>query len=424
MRTLIFFPLSFAIATGAFADIAVTIEEVLPQIVDIRHTIHANPELSNREFETSKLVAEHLRELGIEVETGIAHTGVIGILKGGKPGPLVAIRADMDALPVTEDTGLPFASTIRSEYLGQDVGVMHACGHDIHTSVQLGVASALAANRDDIAGSVLFVFQPAEEGAPPGEQGGASMMLDEGLFEKYRPQAIFALHSFPDMGVGEVGYSVGPAFASSDTIEIKLKGKQAHGAWPHLSVDPIVMASQVVLAFQTIRSRTMNPLDPGVVTIGMINGGERHNIIPSEVTMRGTVRTYDPANQDIIEARMKAILDGVTQAAGGSHEFVYDRGNPVTYNNVALAEWGGEVLVSELGVDNVSQIPPVMGAEDFAFFAREVPGFYFRLGVEKSGTESGGLHTPTLRADDGSIEIGIRAMARLVIEYLNQQPQT
>ncbi len=424
MRTLIFFPLSFVIATGAFADIAVTIEEVLPQIVDIRHTIHANPELSNREFETSKLVAEHLRELGIEVETGIAHTGVIGILKGGKPGPLVAIRADMDALPVTEDTGLPFASTIRSEYLGQDVGVMHACGHDIHTSVQLGVASALAANRDDIAGSVLFVFQPAEEGAPPGEQGGANMMLDEGLFEKYRPQAIFALHSFPDMGVGEVGYSVGPAFASSDTIEIKLKGKQAHGAWPHLSVDPIVMASQVVLAFQTIRSRTMNPLDPGVVTIGMINGGERHNIIPSEVTMRGTVRTYDPANQDIIEARMKAILDGVTQAAGGSHEFVYDRGNPVTYNNVALAEWGGEVLVSELGVDNVSQIPPVMGAEDFAFFAREVPGFYFRLGVEKSGTESGGLHTPTLRADDGSIEIGIRAMARLVIEYLNQQPQT
>lgn len=399
------------------------LEAATEQAVEYRHVIHRNPELSNREYKTARLVAGHLRELGLEVKTGIAHTGVVGILRGGRPGPVVAVRADMDALPVTERSGLPFASTKTTEYLGQEVGVAHACGHDIHTAVQMGVARVLAGMRESLPGTVLFIFQPAEEGPPPGEKGGASLMLEEGLFEELEPRAIFALHAFPDFEVGEVGFTSGPAFASSDHYIVKLKGKQAHGAWPHLSVDPIVMAAEVVQAFQTIRSRNMDPRAPGVVTVGMIHGGERNNIIPESVELEGTVRAYDPAVQDLVERRMREILEGVTHAHGGEFELRYMRNNPPTINDPELSAWARGSLERSLGGTNVIDAAPVMGAEDFAYFANEVPGFYFRLGVVKPGTESGALHTPTFRADDGAIPVGIRAMSGLVLDFLHRPPE-
>ena len=290
-------PAAGAPSPGALDErIEQAVARVTPEIVQIRHRIHQNPELGNRETETAALVAERLRALGLDVETGIAHTGVVGVLEGGRPGPVVAVRADMDALPVTEETDFPFASTKTTDYLGQEVGVAHACGHDVHTSVGLGVASALAAMRDELPGTVVFLFQPAEEGPPPGEEGGAKLMLDEGVFERFRPDAIFALHSFPDLEVGQVGVNPGPTMASVDHFVATILGKQAHGAYPTLSIDPVVMAAQAVTALQTIRSRNLPAHEPSVVTVGIIRGGERFNIIPGKVQLEGTVRTYEPGD--------------------------------------------------------------------------------------------------------------------------------
>lgn len=401
---------------GRRVDAAV--ERALPSIVEIRHRIHQNPELGNREVETAALVARHLRDLGLEVDTGVAHTGVVAVLRGGRPGPVVAVRADMDALPVTERTDLPFKSTKRATYQGQEVGVAHACGHDIHTAVQLGVASVLAGLRKDLPGTVKFIFQPAEEGPPQGERGGAELMMEEGVLRDPRPSAIFALHSFPDLQVGQIGYTVGPAFAAVDQFRIEIQGRQSHGAYPHLGVDPIVTAAQAVTALQTIRSRTLNPLEPSVVSVGIIRGGERFNIIPEKVYLEGTVRTYSAEARNEIERRMREILDGVTRAAGGSFALEYVRNTPATINDAELAQRARPALEGALGKDAVRLVDPTMGGEDFAYFANEVPGFYFRLGVVKPGTESGGLHTPTFRADDSAIPVGMRAMARLVVETL------
>ncbi|HEX5723990.1 MAG TPA: amidohydrolase [Longimicrobiaceae bacterium] len=394
-------------------------ERVAPRITEIRHHLHQNPELSNREVKTAELVAAHLRELGLEVRTGVAHTGVVGVLRGGRPGPVVAVRADMDALPVTEDTPYPFKSTAKAEYLGQQVGVSHACGHDIHTAVQMGVASVLAGMRDRVPGTVLFVFQPAEEGAPPGEEGGAALMLKEGVFNPVKPQAIFGLHTFAHMEVGKVGYTPGPAMAASDRLIITIRGRQAHGASPHLAIDPVVMAAQAVLALQTIRSRNLSPFEPSVLTIGMIRGGERFNIIPDEVVMHGTVRTFDPAVQDEVERRIRAVLDGVTRAGGGSYTIDYQRTTPVTVNDRALSDRMRPTMERLMGRENVLDVPPTTGAEDFAFFANTVPGFFYRLGTVKPGTKSGDHHTPTFMADDASIPIGIRVMSTLVLDYLS-----
>jgi len=392
----------------------------LEKIIDMRHQIHQNPELGNREFKTAELVADHLRSLDFdEVKTAVAHTGVIGILKGGKPGGVVAVRADMDGLPVTEDTDLPFKSTARTTYLDKEVGVMHACGHDIHTSVQLGVASVLASIRYEIPGTVKFIFQPAEEGPPPGEEGGADLMLKEGAFDDPKPIAVFGLHTHPGLEVGQIGITIGPAMAAVDHFIIKIRGKQSHGAYPHESVDPIIMATEVVDAFQTIRSRSLSPLEPSVITVGIIKGGERFNIIPAEVYMEGTVRTYNPDTRDKVEQRMNEILAGITLAYGGSFELEYDRGTPATINNPELVEQMIPTLKRVVGVDNVLMMDPVMGGEDFAYFANEVPGMYYRLGVVKAGTTSGWLHTPTFRADDASLEIGIRAMSSVLLDYLN-----
>ena len=394
------------------------ISKNLNTIIDLRHQIHQYPELGNREFKTAKLVAEHLRSLGIEVETDIAYTGVVGVLKGNKPGPVVAVRADMDALPVTEETDLPFKSTVKTTYLDKEVGVMHACGHDIHTSVQLGVASVLASMKRSLPGTVKFIFQPAEEGPPPGEEGGAELMLKEGVFDNPKPSAVFGLHTHAALEVGELGLTIGPAMAAVDQFIITIKGKQSHGAYPHKSVDPIIMATEVVTAFQTIRSRSLSPLEPSVVTVGIIRGGERFNIIPEEVHLEGMVRPYDPEVQDMVEKRMNEILKGITLAYGGSFELNYERGTPATINNPELCKQMIPTLERVVGKDNLKMMDPVMGGEDFAIFANEVPGIYYRLGVVKPGTTSGWIHTPTFRADDSCLEVGIRAMSNMVVDYL------
>ena len=394
------------------------ISKNLNTIIDLRHQIHQYPELGNREYKTAKLVAEHLRSLGIEVETDIAYTGVVGVLKGNKPGPVVAVRADMDALPVTEETDLSFKSTVKTTYLDKEVGVMHACGHDIHTSVQLGVASVLASMKRSLPGTVKFIFQPAEEGPPPGEEGGADLMLKEGVFDNPKPSAVFGLHTHAALAVGELGLTIGPAMAAVDQFIITIKGKQSHGAYPHKSVDPIIMATEVVTAFQTIRSRSLSPLEPSVVTVGIIRGGERFNIIPEEVHLEGTVRTYNPEVQDMVEKRMNEILKGITLAYGGSFELNYDRGTPATINNPELCKQMIPTLERVVGKDNLKMMDPVMGGEDFALFANEGPGIYYRLGVVKPGTTSGWIHTPTFRADDSCLEVGIRAMSNMVVDYL------
>ena len=402
------------------ARIDQAVEKTAPEIVEIRHRLHQNPELSNRETQTAALVADYLKKLGLEVRTGIAKTGVVAILKGGKPGPVVAVRADMDALPVIEQTDLPFKSTKKDTFLGQEVGVAHACGHDVHTSVQLGVAKVLKSLQADLPGTVVFIFQPAEEGPPPGEQGGADLMLKEGVFKDVKPAAIFALHAFPDLQVGQVGYNPGPTMAAVDQFVAKVKGKQAHGAWPQLSVDPIVMASQVVLALQTIRSRNLPPLEPSVITVGIFRGGERFNIIPGEVHLEGTVRTYNEQIRSEVERRMREILDGITRAGGGTFELEYKRNAPATVNEPELTRTSAALLARSVGAENVKVVEPSMGGEDFAYFANEIPGFYFRLGVVAPGTTSGGLHTPTFRADDSSVAAGMKAMSRLLADWLAQ----
>lgn len=405
------------------ARIDQAVQRLAPEMVEIRHRLHQNPELGNRETETAALVADSLRKLGLEVRTGIAKTGVVTVIKGGKPGPVVAVRADMDALPVTEQTDLPFRSTKRDTFLGQEVGVAHACGHDIHTSVQLGVAAVLKSIQADLPGTVIFVFQPAEEGPPPGEEAGAPLMLKEGLFRDVKPAAIFALHSFPDLQVGQVGYNSGPTMAAVDQFVAKIKGKQSHGAYPHQSVDPIVIASQAVLALQTIRSRNLPPLEPSVVTVGIFRGGERFNIIPGEVHLEGTVRTYSEAARADVERRMREILDGITRAGGGTFDLEYRKNAPATVNDPALSETSAALLARAVGEDNVKLVEPSMGGEDFAYFANEIPGFYFRLGVVAPGTTSGGLHTPTFRADDSAVAVGMRVMSRLIADWLREAPE-
>jgi amidohydrolase len=418
-QTFILAAVLLALAGGVRAAVDEPLARELPELVELRHRIHEHPELGNRETQTSALVAEKLRKLGLEVRTGVARTGVIGIVRGGRPGPLVAVRADMDALPVTEQTDLPFRSTVRSTYGGQEVGVAHACGHDVHTVVELGVAGVLAGMRKDLPGTVMLIFQPAEEGPPPGEEGGAKLMLAEGVFRDTKPEAIFALHSEPTLPIGQVGFNSGPTFASSDRFTVTLHGKQSHGAHPEQGIDPIVLAAQVVLGLQTIRSRTIDPLEPAVVSVGIVRGGERFNIIPADVYLEGTVRAFSTGVQDTAERRMREILDGITHAAGAGYDFSYVRQNPYTYNDPALTSWAHDSLVRALGEAQVVDLPPTMAAEDFAWFAQQVPGFYFRLGTVEQGTTSGGLHTPDFRAGDGAIEVGVKAMTGLVLDYLN-----
>lgn len=395
------------------------IARMLPGIVAIRQHLHQHPELSNREFQTAALVARHLRDAGLEVTEGIAHTGVLGVLRGARPGPTVAVRADMDALPITEETPYPFRSTVRAIVDGQDVGVMHACGHDMHTAIALGVASVLAGRRASIPGTVLFVFQPAEEGPPPGEEGGASLMLKEGVFDPLRPSAIFGLHTDGEMDVGAVGYTSGATNASSDNFHITLTGRSAHAAWPHIGIDPIVMGAQAVLALQTIRARNLSPYDPSVVSVTQFHGGVRNNISPDAVVLEGTVRLFDEAQRDHVEQRFHEILDGVARMSGGAYTLDYIRKNPVNVNDPALLERMLPSIRAAVGPDRVVPRLPWMAAEDFAWFAREIPALFLHLGTMAPGTTSGNNHTPTFMADDSAIPVGMRLMCRMVLDYLD-----
>ncbi len=394
------------------------------QVVSWRRHFHQNPELSNREFETAKYVAAALRDMGLEVETGIAHTGVVGLLKGGQPGPLIAIRADMDALPVAEQTGLSFASTVTSEYLGKAVGVMHACGHDAHMAMALGTASVLSAVREQLPGSVLFIFQPAEEGAPAGEEGGAELMLKEGLFERYQPEVIFGMHVGLNIPGGRLAVRSGPAMAAVDYLKIDVLGEQTHGAAPWAGIDPIVVGSQIVLGLQTIASRQLNLTEvPYVITIGKFDAGVRNNIIPDRVEMHGTIRSFDIAMQNDIHQRIIRTAENIAASAGAKAEVTITKQYPATVNNRALTSQMMPTLQKVAGDSPVINPVLVTGAEDFAFFAREIPGLYVFLSAsdpDRSGFQSPANHSPFFDVHEPNMQLGVEVFSHLVVDYLQQ----
>jgi amidohydrolase len=397
---------------------------VEPKVIAWRRDIHEHPELSNREVRTAKLVADHLKKLGLEVETGIAHTGVAAFLKGGLPGPTIALRADMDALPVTEKTDVPFKSRATGTYRGQTVGVMHACGHDVHTSVLMGVAETLTAMKASLPGNVLFIFQPAEEGPPDGEEGGARVMLKEGLFDKHPPQVAFGLHEWAALRVGEIGFRSGPLMAASDIWKIEVLGKQAHGSRPWQSIDPIVTAAQIINGLQTVVSRSVDlTLNPAVVTVGIMNGGVRNNIIPDRAEMLGTVRTFDPQQRTDIFAKMKRIAENTAAANGATATFtVAPNGNPVTYNDPALTTKMLPSLRKIVGEKNVKEMALVTGAEDFAFYAQKVPSLFFMVGstpADQDPLQAPSNHSDYFYVDERSIPIALRAMTQVAIDYLS-----
>ncbi len=395
----------------------------LPKVLAWRRDLHAHPELGNRETRTAKLVADHLHALGLVVQTGVAHTGVVALLKGGLPGPTVAVRADMDALPVTEKTDVPFASHVTTTYRGETVGVMHACGHDSHTAMLMGLAETLTAMRASLPGNVLFIFQPAEEGAPEGEEGGAQLMLKEGIFEKYQPQAVFGMHVWSSLRVGQIGYRAGPLMAGVDSVKIVVRGRQSHGARPWQAVDPIVTAAQIIQALQTVVSRNVDiSANPAIVSIGAIKGGIRNNIIPAEVNMLGTVRTFTDAQRTVVLDHMKLIIEHTALANGATAELILDGAQyPVTYNDPALTARVLPSLQAAAGADNVVQAPLVTASEDFAFFARQVPGFFFFVGVTPATQDpltAPANHSDFFYIDERGLEVGLRAMTRVVVDYL------
>jgi len=411
---------SAAVSDRALEDAARTADA---QVLAWRRDIHQHPELGNREFRTAQKVAEHLQSLGLEVRTGVAHTGVVAILRGGRPGPVIALRADMDALPVTEQVDLPFKSVATTEYRGETVGVMHACGHDAHTAILMGVAQVLAGLRKELPGTVLFVFQPAEEGAPEGERGGAALMLEEGLFELAKPEAVFGLHVFAALETGTIGYRPGPVMAASDSYRILVRGRQSHGARPWEGVDPIVVTSQVVMGMQTIVSRQTDiSRYPAVLSVGAIKGGIRSNIIPDEVELIGTLRTFDPAvHQQIIE-RMTRTAVNIAHSAGATATVeIGDQSNPVLVNDEALTARMRPSLERVAGAGRVVQIPFLTSTEDFAFYAQRVPSLFFQLGVTPAGSDPAkvaGVHSPLFKLDEAALPIGLRAMLGVAVDYL------
>jgi amidohydrolase len=394
-----------------------------PQLIDWRRDFHQHPELSNSEFRTAKIVAEHLKSLGIEVRTGVAHTGVVGVLKGGKPGPVVALRADMDALPVTEQVDLPFKSTVTSEYRGEKVGVMHACGHDSHTAILMATATALASMRQELPGTVVFIFQPAEEGTPDGSRGGAYLMLEEGVFDNPKPDAAFGLHVWSAVNTGKIGYRSGPFMAAADRFTIVVKGEQTHGSRPWGGVDPIVAASQIVMGLQTLVSRQIDiTRNPAVVSVGAIKGGIRNNIIPESVEMIGTFRTFDPAvRQQIIDGITRTAKD-IAASSGATAEVEIGQDNdPVTVNDEKLTAEMLPALERAAGPGNVIEIPYVTGAEDFSFFGERVPSLYFFVGITPPGQDAATApsnHSPKFFIDESGLELGLRAMLGVTVDYL------
>ena len=414
--------MAIAVSTALDQRIDEAAKKVEPKVIDCRRDIHQHPELGNREFRTSKLVAERLRALGIEVKTPIAHTGVIGLLRGGKPGRVVALRADMDALPVVEQVDVPFKSTVRTTYNGQDVGVMHACGHDAHVAILLGVAEVLSGIRQELPGTVVFLFQPAEEGAPQGEEGGAALMVKEGALDNPRVDAVFGLHVTSRYPVGQIAYRPGAELAAVDSFRIKVRGKQTHGAYPWLGVDPIVTASQIVLALQTIPSRQLDvSLAPAIVTVGSIHGGVRNNIIPDEVEMIGTIRSLDAKMRDEIHKRIKRTAEGIAESAGATATVTIESGYPITYNDPALTE--RMVPTLQRLTKDVQVLNPTLGAEDFSFYQQKVPGLFFWLGTRppnQTAEQAASNHSPLFYVDESGLGLGVRALAHVAVDYLSE----
>lgn len=393
------------------------------QVVAWRRDLHQHPELGNREFRTADIVAGHLRALGLdEVRTGVAHTGVVGLLKGALPGPVVALRADMDGLPVTEQVDVPFVSKARTQWNGEEVGVMHACGHDCHVAVLMGVASVLAGLRAQLRGSVKFIFQPAEEMPPEGEEGGAKMMIAEGALEKPVPQAIFGLHVTSRLPTGVIGYRPGPTMASSDRFHITVQGRQTHGAAPWLGVDPIVTSAQIVLGLQTVVSRGVDiAREPAVVTVGMIKGGVRENIIPDEVHMRGTIRSFDEGMRDEIHAQVTHLAESVARGSRASCRVCIEKNYPVTVNHPELTAAMVPTLQRVAAATGVELVPKVMGAEDFSYFQQLVPGFFYFVGVTPPGQDPAlapANHSPQFFADEAALLVGVRTLAHLACDFL------
>ena len=406
---------------AALIDAAAAAAEA--RVIAWRRQLHQHPELGNREFRTAGLVAEHLRSLGLdEVRTGVAHTGVVGLLKGALPGPVVALRADMDALPVAEEVDLPFASKVRADWNGEQVGVMHACGHDAHTAILMGVAEVLAGLRGQLRGAVKFLFQPAEELPPEGEDGGAKMMIAEGAMDNPSTVAVFGLHVTSRLPLGVIGYRPGPAMASADNLKITIHGRQTHGAMPWFGVDPIVTAAQVILGLQTVVSRQTDlTKEPAVVTIGAIKGGLRENIIPDSVEMRGTIRTFDEGMRDDIHERVTYLAEAISRGSRAGCTVCIRKNYPVTVNDPALTAAMLPSLQRVAGTDQVHLVPKVMGSEDFSFFQRVSPGLFFFLGVATDASTAASAapnHSPRFFIDERALVTGVRALAHLACDYL------
>jgi amidohydrolase len=407
-------------------EVEAAAQRLQARVIDWRRDIHQHPELGNREVRTAQMVAEHLRALGLEqVRTGIATTGVTAILRGGRPGPRIALRADMDALPVTERTGLPFASKATTTFRGETTGVMHACGHDAHTATLMGVAEALAAIKAELPGEVLFIFQPAEEGPPDGEEGGAEEMLAQGIFRDFKPDAVFGLHVFSTLNAGQLGYRSGPTMAASDRFNIVVKGRQTHGSRPWGGIDPIVAAADIVGSAQTVVSRRQNISRlPVVLSFGAIKGGIRYNIIPDQVELVGTIRTFDEDMRQAVFADLRNVAEHVAAAHGATAEAqVPDtKGNPVTVNDPQLTARMVPSLERVAGADKVVAMDLTMGAEDFSFYAREVPGFFFFVGATPRGQDplkAPSNHSPEFMLDESALDLGFRAMLQVALDYLH-----
>ena len=411
--------ISLSISADLKNDLEKEIGPLMDKVIEWRHDIHQNPELSNREYRTARKIEAHLRSLDIKVQTKIAYTGVVGLIEGDLPGPTIALRADMDALPVVEKTGLPFASKDKTKYLGQTVGIMHACGHDAHVAILMGVAEFLAENKDQLKGNVMLIFQPAEEGPPEGENGGAKMMLEEGIFDKYNPEVIFGLH----VGNGPHGYigvSSGPAMAAAGTYRIKIKGVQAHGSRPWDSIDPIMASAELIQNLNTIVSRRINIVNnPAVISVGIVRSGTRGNIIPEDSEIQGTIRTFDPKLREEIYQEIRQVAEGVALGTGAEITVEFDVGGfyPVTFNNTDLVERLTPSLMQATN-NKVYEMTPSTGAEDFSFFSNVIPGMYFWLGVNAPGVmEAPGNHSPYFVVDDGALDEGLRALVYLVTDY-------
>ena len=395
------------------------------KVISWRRDFHQNPELGNREFKTAEKIAAHLRSLGIEVQTGIAKTGVVGILRGSKPGPVIALRADIDALPVKERVAIPFASKVEGEYNGKTVPVMHACGHDTHTAILMGTAEILASIKSELKGTVKFIFQPAEEGPPEGEEGGAKLMVKEGVLENPKVEAIFGLHINAQTEVGKIKYRSRGTMAASDWFTIKINGKQTHGAYPWLGIDPIATAAQIIMGIQTIVSRNVNIAEsPAVISVGQINAGVRSNVIPEELIMTGTIRSLDVKVQEMLHSRLKKVVTSIAESAGATAEVNITNQTLITYNDPTLTEKMIPTLEATAGKENVSITPAVTGAEDFSYYQEKIPGLYFFLGGAPKGkpiSETAPHHTPDFYIDESGFLLGMKVLSNLTIDYMEMQ---